>query len=440
MEFKDLNLKPFILETLKEINFIHPTPIQESVYASLKKQKNIIASSATGSGKTHAFLIPILNKIDLSGNFVQAVILSPTRELASQIYINTLKFTEKVGIDVKLFVGGSSRETEIKKLGNNQPQVVIGTIGRIYDLAVKENVLKIYTASDFVIDEADMIFDEKSLIEVDKLLSVLTLDPRFWIFSATLSVEVKKFIHKYLGDTEEVIIPESNLTKKNIEHLFIPCKAKAKEDILKQIMEVINPYLAIIFTNSKEDAVELSKHLAGIGIKVGLIHGDLDSRDRKQTLKRIHDGKYQYVVATDIASRGIDIEGVSHVINFDLPKDVEFYIHRAGRTARFEQTGYAITLYSYDDETYVNYLKQKGLIINYYKIVNKEFVPTKIEFIKKRNSKQEQIEAIHKKYPKPTKIKPGYKKKRMEKINKEIKQMERARIEEIYRKKRHENR
>ena len=435
MKFKDLNLQDYLIEAIDELGFKELTKVQEQVMKKVKDHKNIVCQSATGSGKTHAFLIPLINKLDLNNHSVQVVIISPTRELATQLYEDAIFITKRKDIDVRLFIGGTSTKGEIKKLEASQPQIVIGTMGRIYDLAVKENALKIYLATDLVIDEADMVLEEKALIDADQVLALLNNQPRFWLFSATFTKPMKVFINKYIGSLDEVIIEEENLTKSSIEHLFIPCKAKDKREVLMDLLNTINPYLAIIFVNKLEDVDSLSKYLAEKNIKVGILHGALDDRARKQTLKRIKNNEYQYVVASDIASRGIDIEGISHVINFDLPKDIEFYIHRTGRTARYDMEGQAISLYDYDDEQYVEKLKAKGLIIHFYKIVDNHFVLTKVP--KKRiNTKRKTLEeSVHLKYPKPKQVKPGYKKKRMEKINKEIKKMEKARISEIYRKK-----
>ncbi len=443
MKFSELDLKPFIQENLKEQNFMTLTQVQEEVYLKLKKNKasNIVCQSATGSGKTHAFLVPLLNKLDIDKKEVQVVIISPTRELALQLYNVCQKMIKGTDIDARLYTGGNDALNEVKRLESSQPQIVIGTIGRIYDLAVSKNALKIYLAADMVIDEADMVLDEKAVEEVDALLSILNNSPRFWLFSATFSKQLKVFINKYLGQVEDIIIAEENLTKKAIEHLFIPVKAKDKKEVLISLINVINPYLCLIFVNQKENVKALSSFLADHNIKPGILHGDLEARDRKQTLKRISENKYQYVIASDIASRGIDIEGVTHVINFDLPKDVEFYIHRTGRTARYNQTGYAFTLYDYDDEAYVEELRKKGLIIKFVKIQGEELVPTKLNKKPVNNKRKSEIEAVHIKHPLPKKIKPGYKKKRMEKINKEIKKMNKERIAEIYRKKsRNENR
>ena len=441
MKFTELKFKPFIEEALNELNFVETTSVQELVFKKLKSNTNIIVQSATGSGKTHAFLLPIFNRIDVNSKNVQVVIIAPTRELATQLFNIASQIAKYADIDVRLYIGGSSRDNEIRRLNISQPQIVIGTIGRIHDLAVQANALKIYSALDLVIDEADMVFEEKAIVEVDKVLSIIVGNPKFWLFSATLTKGLRQFINKYLSGTDEIIIEEKELTKSSIEHCFIPCKAKQKEDVLLNIIDIINPYLLLIFVNTKEKVIELSKFLANNDIKVATIHGDLDDRTRRQTLKRIQDMQYRYIVASDIASRGIDIQGVSHVINFDLPKDTEFYIHRTGRTARYDQTGIAFALYDYDDEKYVEFLRKKGLNVKFKKIVNGEFVPTKLEKAIGTQKLKEKTDAVHAKHPLPKKVKPGYKKKRMEVIKKEIKKIERERIEEIYRKKsRNENR
>lgn len=435
MKFSELQFKPYIMDALKELGFVNATKVQEKVFEQLKSNSNIIVQSATGSGKTHAFLLPIFNQLNVNEKGVQAVIIAPTRELATQLFNCANQIAKFANIDVRLYIGGSNREDEIRKLNNSQPQIVIGTIGRIHDLAITQNVLKIYSAKNLVIDEADMVFEEKEIVEVDKVLGVIIDNPKFWLFSATLTKGLRNFINKYLTGTEEIILEEKELTKASIEHIFIPCKAKQKEQVLMELLDIINPYLALIFVNTKEKVSQLSKFLANNNIKVATLHGDLDDRTRRQTLKRIQDMKYKYIVASDIASRGIDLQGVSHVINFELPTDIEFYIHRTGRTARYDATGNAIALYDYDDEKYVEFLRKKGLNVKFKKIVNKELVQTKLQKARGTIMMKNKTDAVHAKHPLPKKVKPGYKKKRMEIINKEIKKIERERIENIYRKK-----
>ena len=435
MKFKEYNFKSYIQDALKRLSFDKPTLVQEKVIPEALKKNSLVVESATGSGKTHAFLLPIFQNLDENNKNVQAVILSPTRELAAQLFNVAKEIVEGTEVDVRLFIGGQNRETEIKRLSSSQPQVVIGTLGRISDLAIKANVLKIYQANTLVVDEADMVFDEKDLVEVDKVISLIQDEPQFLVFSATMPKSLRIFVNKYLSGVDEIIIEEKSLTKDAIEHVMIPCKARAKEEVLLELLETITPYMAIIFANTKEKVDHLSSFLASNNYKVAKIHGDLDERERKQILKRIHDLKYQYIVASDIAARGIDIEGISDVINFDLPKDTEFYIHRSGRTARYEATGRVFSLYTYDTENYVDELKKKGLNPIFMKIVDHELVQTKLPKSRNLTVVQEAEAALHQKYKLPKKVKPGYKKKRMEKINKELRKVKRGRVEEIYRRK-----
>jgi ATP-dependent RNA helicase CshB len=232
MKFKDYNFKSYIQDALKRLSFDKPTLVQEKVIPEALKGSSLVVESATGSGKTHSFLLPIFQKLDENNKNVQAVILSPTRELAAQLFNVAKEIVEGTEVDVRLFIGGQNRENEIKRLSTSQPQVVIGTLGRISDLAIKANVLKIYQANTLVVDEADMVFDEKDLVEVDKVISLIQDEPQFLVFSATMPKSLRIFVNKYLSGVDEIIIEEKSLTKEAIEHVMIPCKARAKEDVL----------------------------------------------------------------------------------------------------------------------------------------------------------------------------------------------------------------
>lgn len=281
-----------------------------------------------------------------------------------------------------------------------------------------------------------MIFDQKELVEVDKLIGKIQGKPQFLIFSATIPKGLRSFLNKYLTNIKTIAIKETNLTHENICHIMIPCKAKDKYVVLKELLNTINPYLAIIFANTKENVDELAMKLANDGYRVGKLHGDMDDRIRKQMIRRIHALEFQYIIASDIAARGIDIQGVSHVINFDLPNDIEFYIHRTGRTARFDNTGNAYSLYSYEDDEYIKNLQSKGLKTQVLKIYNGELVDAKIARKQITKTRNEMIEEeVHKKIPLSNKVKPGYKKKRKELINKTIRKVKKERINEIYKRK-----
>ena len=436
-KFKDFHFREFIYEALTEINFTDPTLVQTKVLPKAIKGQSLMVESATGSGKTHSFMIPIFQTIDVNDHSCQAVIISPTRELAEQLYnvASQIAKHSKQEISIAKVIGGIDRDTELKRYEKLEPQIVIGTIGRIHDLVINSNVLKIHNAKTIVIDEADMIFEEKEIVEVDHIMGKIQDMPQFLIFSATISKGLRSFLNKYLQNIETIILEEKNLTKENIEHLMLQCKAKQKEHVLLDLLKVINPYLAIIFVNKKDKVETLAMMLAENGYKVGKIHGAMDDRDRKQMLRRIKNLEFKYVVASDIAARGIDIEGVSHVINFDLPIDTEFYIHRTGRTARFNNTGTAISLYAYDDDAYVNGLREKGLVVKFVKLVDGELVATKLvkrtghSFVRDIETK------VHQQVRMPKKVKPGYRKKRKAEIDKKIRKAKREYISEIYKRK-----
>lgn len=434
--FKDYHLRNDLLNAIKEIGFTSPTNIQKLVIPRVLKKESLMVQSVTGSGKTHAFLIPLLQNIDPTLNEVQAVIISPTRELAMQLYKVFVDLTSKLDypLNISRVIGGGSREAEIKKFEKDQPHIVIGTLGRLTDLVIETNILKIHNAKTVVIDEADMIFDEKELLEVDKIMGKVQGKPQFLIFSATIPKGLRSFLNKYLENIATIFLEEKGLTANKIEHVMLQCKAKDKKTVLFDLLKIINPYLCLIFVNTKEGVDSLAIDLAKEGYRVGKLHGDMDDRSRKQMIKRIHDLEFKYVVASDIAARGIDIVGVSHVINFDLPKEIEFFIHRTGRTARNENTGISYSLYAYDDDAYIKNLQTRGLVANFYQIKNGELVEAKFTKKIRRISINEQIEQdIHHKVPLPKKVKPGYKKKRNEKIQKEIKKAKKERISAIYR-------
>lgn len=434
--FKDFHLRKELFNALNKIGFVSPTPIQKKVLPRAIKKESLMVQSATGSGKTHAFLIPILQNIDFSKNEVQALIISPTRELATQLYdvLMDMVSTYDETLNVAKVIGGENRESLLKKFEKSQPQIVIGTLGRLIDLVIDTNILKIHNASTVVIDEADMIFEEKELLEVDKIMGKVQGSPQFLVFSATIPKGLRKFLSKYLEHVDTIVLEEKRLTTVNVEHRMLQCKAKDKLVMLLELLKHINPYLCIIFVNTKEGVDDLALQLAKNGYRVGKLHGDMDDRSRRQMIKRIHELEFKYVVASDIAARGIDITGVSHVINFDLPKDVEFYIHRTGRTGRFDQSGIAYSLYQYDDDQYIKNLQARGLKPSFYQIKDSELVETTFKKRVVRKSAVQLIEEeFHKKIPVPKKVKPGYKKKRKEEIERKIRRAKKDRIREIYR-------
>lgn len=416
MTFDKFKFKHFIKQALEYLNFTNPKPIQEEVIPYILERKSLVGQSETGSGKTHAFLLPIFQNIEPLGR-VQVVITSPTRELAKQIYdmaLDIAQFSE-TPYKIKLFVGGTDREKELKWLENNQPDIVIGTPGRIWDLAIKEKKLLIYQAEYFIIDEADMTLETGFLIQIDNIAGMMPKELTICVFSATIPQGLKPFLNKYLEKPIFINLTKENITPVNLTHYLIKTQGKDKFKLLLQLMNQINPYLAIIFSNTKKEVLEIVEFLVSNNYKVGQIHGDLSARERARMMREIRDLRYTYIVATDIASRGIDIEGVSHIINFSLPQDEEFYIHRSGRAARNNLSGVVYSFYDFADDDYLKKLEKKNIKFQSIEVLKNKIIKVsnrnrRKEFIKKAINKQNKIIL-----PKPKKIKPNYKKKLREK-------------------------
>jgi len=413
--FEQFALQPFLLEAVRELGFLEPTEIQCKIFPIAKKGHSVIGQSQTGSGKTHAYLLPILQAVKPQQEEVQAVITAPTRELAQQIYQEILKLTkfcqEEQMITARCFVGGTDKQRTIDKL-KKQPHIVVGTPGRIHDL-VEEQALFVHTASTIVVDEADLMLDMGFIEDVDKIAARMPQKLQMLVFSATIPEKLKPFLKKYMENPEYVHINPNQAAAQNIEHAIIPLRHRNKKDLLRDILVQYQPYLAIIFTNTKKNAEEVAQALADRGLKVGRIHGDLTPRERRKMMKQVHDLEYQYIVATDLAARGIDIEGVSHVVNYELPDDLDFYIHRVGRTARAGFSGTAITIYEPSDEEALDKLEKRKIEFHHVDLRSGEWV--ELGPRKKRQSRKKQeneLDIMAKKVvKKPTKVKPGYKKK-----------------------------
>ncbi|OEK77490.1 DEAD/DEAH box helicase [Staphylococcus equorum] len=411
--FEKFNLEPSLLDAVKDLNFTQPTEIQSRVIPKIMKQVNLIGQSQTGTGKSHAFLLPLMNAINTEYKEPQAIIVAPTRELAQQLFdvaSHLAKFKNEVS--VKLFIGGTDIEKD-RNRAKNQPQLVIGTPTRINDLA-KNGDLHVHLASYLVIDEADLMIDLGLIEEVDYVATRLDENVHIAVFSATIPKSLHPFLNKYLENPEYVEIENTQKNKKNIEFYLIPTKGEAKVEKTLKLIDILNPYLCIIFCNSRDSADELAKQLSASGLKLGMIHGGLTPRERKQQMKRVRNLEFQFVIASDLASRGIDIDGVSHVINFDVPRDIDFFTHRVGRTGRGQYKGVAITLYSPDEEENVTLIEQRGYEFENVDIKDGELKAVKAHNTRrKRRNKDDHLtnELKHKVKSNKKKVKPGYKKK-----------------------------
>ena len=409
--FQQFGLKPFLEEAIERIGFTTPTPIQEAMIPLILKGKSAIGQAHTGTGKSHSFLIPIIERIDPSTPIVQAVIAAPTRELADQLYEAALELVEGTDIQVTAAIGGTDKE-RLKGRLRNVPHLLVGTPGRIKDV-VADQAITIHQAKILVIDEADLSFDMGFIEEIDAFAQTMPKDLEMYVFSATIPEKLKPFLMKYMEKPEHVSIGRKQSLIENMHYSLVPMRSSNKYTKLKEIMATMNPYLAIIFTNTREHADQLADQLAADGIKVGRIHGDLSPRERKRMMKLVRELEFQYIVATDLAARCIDIPGVSHVINYEIPENIEFFVHRVGRTARAGLQGHAITLYSPDEEELVAQIEALEIPFQHEEVKNGEWVEVKQRQARKKRVRDEQdIDKLAKSaIRKPKKVKPGYKKK-----------------------------
>ena len=422
-KYTDYQFKPFLQYAIAELGFKEPTPIQKEMIPLVLKGKSAIGQAHTGTGKTHSFLLPIVERIEEGSQQVQAVITSPTRELAQQIFDALQQLIEHSNIQAKLFIGGTDKQRSIDKL-KTQPHIVVGTPGRIKDL-VKEGALLVHTAPILVVDEADLAFDMGFIEDIDGFASHMPDKLEMFVFSATIPEKLQPFLKKYMDSPAYIHMNDKRPVAENIEFVLVPVRSKSRNSRLVDVIKGINPFLAVIFCNTRKTAEHVAGYLAEQGIRAGQIHGDLSPRDRKKMMKQIRDLEFQYIVATDLAARGIDIQGIAHVINYEIPEDLEFFIHRVGRTARAGNKGTAITLYQPEDEDALARIEKMGIPFMQKDVKNGEWTELKDRHQRagrKGERKENEIDAKAKALVrKPKKVKPGYKRNmrwEMEKIKK----------------------
>lgn len=413
--FREFNFKEYIYQALDEINFKEPTEVQARLIPTILKGKSVVGQSQTGSGKTHTFLLPIFQNLNAQKDEVQAVITTPSRELAYQIYEaakQLAKFSSE-NIWIQNYVGGTDKQRQIEKLKSHQPQLVIGTPGRILDL-VRENALDIHNAHYLVVDEADMTLDLGFLKETDAIASTLPKDLQMLVFSATIPEKLRPFLRKYMYNPVIEVVANKHVISPTIDNWLISTKGRDRNKLIYDLLTMGEPCLALVFANTKERADELTNYLRSQGLKVAKVHGGIQPRQRKRIMREIQNLDYQFVVATDLAARGIDIEGVSHVINDDIPEDLEFFVHRVGRTGRNGMKGTAITLYEPSEEKLIDELESMGVHFVPKAVKNGEIVDSYDRNRReKRQTRKESMDPKLRGFVKKEKKKrkPGYKKK-----------------------------
>ena len=341
MEFKDLGISQSVCETLRYQGIKEATPVQEQAIPVVRAGRDCIVKAQTGTGKTLAFLLPIMEKIKPQAEVAQALIVTPTRELAIQIAKVAGLLGEAAGISSLVIYGGQDIERQKQKL-RRHPQIIIGTPGRLLD-HLRRGTIDISKVNKVVLDEADEMMKLGFIEDVEVLLKEAASDRQFMLFSATMPDRVKALAAQYMKAPERIEIKSEQVTLETIQQVIIDTTEDNKVDKLCEIINGEQPYLMMVFCHTKARAHQLTMALAARGYLVDELHGDLSQVQRTLVLKRFRKAELQVLCATDIAARGLDIEGVTHVVSYDIPHDTESYIHRIGRTGRAGQQGKAIT-------------------------------------------------------------------------------------------------
>lgn len=346
MNFKDLSLKPEIIRAIEAVGYKEPSEIQEKTIPLLLEDKDVLGQSQTGTGKTAAFMLPLLDMIMDNDNHdrkPKALILLPTRELALQVASEGRKFSQFIdGIRIVSIYGGESIEKQIKDLKRGA-DIIVGTPGRVMD-HIRRRTLKLEDCNKIVLDEADEMLNMGFYDDIIEVLSFLPEQRQTILFSATMPRQILELTKKIQHDPELVKIKASSLTVSTITQVYYEINPNAKIQLLLQILQLRNPKSAMIFSNTKKMVDELATELNNANYPAAALHGDMKQEMRTAVMERFKEKKIAVLIATDVAARGIDVENVDMVINFDIPQELEYYVHRIGRTGRAGKSGVAITL------------------------------------------------------------------------------------------------
>lgn len=345
--FASLGLIPELTGLLKTMGIKKPTPIQEACIPSIFKGKDLIGQAQTGTGKTFAYLLPLLQRIDKEKDYTQVLIMTPTRELSRQVFDVSRPFALELGVDEADIIGGRTIENQLRKL-KRDPHVIIGTPGRLLD-HIRRKSLDLSNVQAVVLDEADQMLANGFREDIEALIDETPKKRQVLLFSATMPDDAKRLAKKYMTHPAIVNVAEK-ATASTVEQRIYETTATRKFKLLLKHLETLNPYMAVVFTNTREGAHELATKLAEeTDLIVDEIHGDMSQSQRNQVIREFEKAKIQVLVASDIAARGLDVEGITHVFNYDIPRNLEYYVHRIGRTGRAGTKGMSITYATPED-------------------------------------------------------------------------------------------
>ncbi|MGI8904208.1 MAG: DEAD/DEAH box helicase [Solirubrobacteraceae bacterium] len=341
--FDDLRLAPNIMEAVHDVGYESPSPIQEQAIPPLLEGSDMIGQAQTGSGKTAAFGLPLLQYVDPDEHEVQALVLTPTRELCIQVTQALRAYGKRKGVDVVAVFGGAPIRTQQAQLRAGG-QVVVGTVGRVKDL-ISRHSLVLHSCRFVVLDEADEMLDLGFLEDVEKILALTPSSRQTALFSATMPPEIKRLADQYLYQPVMIKVKSATLTVDTVEQFALEVNSREKADRLVEVLQSERPEQALIFVRTKIRCDQLFRTLRDRGMNVKALHGDMTQGARDGVMISFKDGRLQFLVATDVAARGLDIAGISHIINFDVPTSPDAYVHRIGRTGRVGRSGRAITFF-----------------------------------------------------------------------------------------------
>lgn len=357
IKFKKLELSDDILSILKTQGISNPTPIQEQSIMLIKAGNDVIAEAQTGTGKTLAFLLPMFENMSPELDTIQGLILTPTRELAIQITGEAKKLKEAKNLNILAAYGGQDIQSQLKKLRGNI-HLVIATPGRLLDHLRRETI-NLDNLKTLVLDEADQMLHLGFKNEVESIIKQTPKKRQTLCFSATMNSQVKKLAYKFMINPRIVIIEKKEITLKNIKQVLIETTDRRKQADLCKILDEDNPFMAIIFCRTKRRADTLEEALFQKGYNCQKLHGGITQSKREKVMKAFKNMDFQYLIATDVAARGLDISGVTHVYNYDIPENAESYIHRIGRTGRAGEKGYAYLFVAPKDKNTLDLIEKE---------------------------------------------------------------------------------
>ncbi len=363
--FKELGVSPEILKAIEEMGYENPMPVQEEVIPYLLGNGNdVVALAQTGTGKTAAFGLPIIQGVNVKERVPQALILCPTRELCLQIAGDLNDYSKYIdGLKVLPVYGGSSIESQIRSLKNGV-HIIVATPGRLLDLMERKTV-KLATVSNVIMDEADEMLNMGFTDSINAILAEVPQDRNTLMFSATMSPEISRISKKYLKDAKEIVIGTKNEGTKNVKHIYYMVHAKDKYLALKRIADYYPQIYGIIFCRTRKETQEIADKLIQDGYNADSLHGELSQAQRDLVMQKFRQRHLQLLVATDVAARGLDVDDLTHVINYGLPDDTESYTHRSGRTGRAGKTGTSISIIN---------MREKGKMREIERIIGKQFI------------------------------------------------------------------